>query len=40
LTLNDFGFLEGKLLKSDGTYRADAAEEDIAEYEALKKELE
>jgi len=35
-----FGFLEGKLLKSDGTYRADAAEEDIAEYEALKKELE
>ena len=35
-----FGLLEGKLLKSDGNYRADAAPEDIAEYESLKKELE
>jgi hypothetical protein len=33
------GFLEAKLLKIDGTYRADALEEEVAEYESLKKEI-
>lgn len=34
------GFFEGSILKTDGTYRADATPEEIAEYESLKKELE
>jgi hypothetical protein len=34
-----FGFLEGSILKTDGSYRADATEEEIAEYESLKKEV-
>ena len=33
------GFLEGSILKTDGTYRADATEEEITEYESLKKEV-
>ncbi len=35
-----FGELKAKLLKKDGSYRGDASEEEIAEYEQLKKEIE
>lgn len=35
-----FGVLQNKLLKQDGTYRRDATQEEISEYENLKKELE
>jgi hypothetical protein len=34
-----FGGLQATLLKKDGTYRKDASEEQIKQYEELKKEL-
>ena len=33
------GVLQSRLLKNDGTYRKDAVQEEISEYENLKKEL-
>lgn len=35
-----FGVLHNKLLKKDGTYRADCTPEEKSEYEQLKSELE
>jgi hypothetical protein len=35
-----FGRLQATLLKNDGTYRKDASQENIEEYEKLKLELE
>lgn len=35
-----FGALQATLLKKDGSYRRDASEEQIKQYEELKKELE
>jgi len=35
----ELGKLEAKLLKTDGSYRADATNEDIEKFENLKKEL-
>lgn len=36
----EFGRLQATLLKTDGTYRKDASEEDKLKYEQLKTELE
>ena len=38
--LIEFGGLQATLLKKDGTYRKDASEEQIQQYEQLKQELE
>ena len=38
--LIEFGGLQATLLKKDGSYRKDASEEQIKQYEQLKKELE
>ena len=38
--LIEFGKLQATLLKKDGTYRKDASEEQIKQYEPLKTELE
>jgi len=35
-----YGVLQAKLLKMDGTYRKDAVQEEISEFEKLKQELE
>ena len=37
--LIEFGKLQGTLLKSDGSYRKDASQENIEKYELLKVEL-
>jgi len=37
--LIEFGGLQATLLKKDGTYRKDASEEQIKQYESLKQEL-
>jgi len=37
--LIQFGRLQATLLKKDGSYRKDASEEEIKQYESLKKEL-
>jgi len=37
--LIEFGKLQATLLKSDGTYRKDASEENKLKYESLKQEL-